>query len=350
MQPHLIEENLLRLLSTRPPVLSITDAAGIAADYFGIHASAQPLTSHRDLNFRLDTPDRRCFILKITNPTERLESIDFQNCALRHVAEQDATIPIPRVIPALDSRLFYALNIDGKTHIVRVLSWLEGTEMDDTLNSASQAVKLGGLLARLDLALHDFKHPASNPELLWDMKRASRLREILFYMQASELYELVGRTLNRFDERVRPGLQALRTQVIFNDMHPGNVLIDASDRQKISGIIDFGDLVNSPLIIDLAVAAAYQLAQDDDPLAGALPLIAGYYAVCPVQESEMRLLVDLIRVRLATTLIISTCMVSFFPENKAYLMSSYAAAGRSLVTLSQLDEVATFERIAAACV
>lgn len=155
--------------------------------------------------------------------------------------------------------------------------------------------------------------------------------------------------LERFDTYVKPVLDTLRTQVIHNDMNPGNVLVNKLNPARISGLIDFGDMVKSPLIQDVAVAAAYQLGVGDDPLGDALPLIAGYHDVVPLQDQEIELLPDLIKTRLLTSLLIGSYRVNLFPENRAYLMVSFASARAFLLNLEKLDTADVLHRIRAVC-
>lgn len=341
--------DILNLLTSKPPAFSLIDAEAIASDHFGFRGRAKPLVSDKDQNFRLDAPDDTRFILKIANHAESQQSVDFQNEALRHVAERDASLPIPRVIPARNGQLSVIVNADGRTHIVRLLSWLDGLIMQQAQPGRRQAHNLGRMLARLGLALKDFDHPGSNPVGLWDMKRAGSLRELVPYIEDSTTSDLISGVLDRFDRHVQPVLTTLRAQVIYNDLNPGNVLLDEADPHQICGIIDFGDLVKSPLIIDLAVAAAYQLSTGDDPFAAALPLIAGYHAVCQLQPAEMKLLPDLIRTRLITSLLINTYRTTLFPENREYQMISYDAGKASLIGLNRLHSDAALKRIIAAC-
>ena len=338
-----------RMLTTTPPAFSMAEAASVAADHYGIHATTHPLVSERDQNFRLDAHDGKRYTLKISNDAEQLQVIDFQNRALLYIENHDACLPLPRVIPDLNGRLHCEVRKDGKTHFVRVLSWVDGMVLDDAKANADLANRLGRLLARLGLALDGFEHPGSNPPLLWDMKRAAGLRDLLVYIEEAELRQLVTQTLDQFVSNVKPALDTLRTQVIHNDLNPGNVLMDKAKPDAISGIIDFGDLVKSPLVIDLAVASSYQLSDDDDPLSGALPMIAGYHAVRPLQKVEMELLTDLIRTRLITSLLISSYRVTLFPENRDYLMISYNSARNFLINLHRLSADDALERIRAAC-
>jgi Ser/Thr protein kinase RdoA (MazF antagonist) len=307
------------------------------------------LVSERDQNFRLDAVDGSCYTLKISNEAERQEVVDFQNRALLHVAQTDASLPLPRVIADLQGQLHCRVEHNGKSHFVRVLSWLKGTILGDASASAELSGAMGRLLARLGLALQDFAHPGSNPPLLWDMKRAAGLRELLPSMEDPGLLQPLEATLDRFDSRVLPLLGSLRSQVIHNDMNPANVLIERAKPDEVCGLIDFGDLVRSPLIIDLAVAAAYQLGKGRNPLTAALPLIAGYNDVRPLRQIEMELLVDLVRTRLATSLLIASYRVSLFPENRNYLMVSYDSARDFLVALDQLTADEALQCIQNAC-
>jgi Ser/Thr protein kinase RdoA (MazF antagonist) len=338
-----------RMLTATPPTLTEKEAAQIANRHFGIEGRLKPLVSDRDQNFMLEAVDGQRFVLKIANHTEPPQSLDFQNQALAHVKRHDPSLPLPRVIPDRDGNGFTSLESDGKTHLVRVVSWLEGVPMEHCAPGPGVERRLGELLARLDRALEDFEHPASDPFSAWDMKHAGELALLLEHIEEPSLGSLVADVLQRFTTRVEPLTGKLRTQVVHNDMNPGNILLDSDDPGRISGIIDFGDLVRTPLIFDLAIAAAYQLSEDADPLAGALPLIAGFNAVSPLQAIEMDLLTDLIRTRLVTSLLINSYRVKLFPENRDYLLVSYAAVKCSLAGLDKLGEREALERIREAC-
>jgi hydroxylysine kinase len=333
-----------QMMTTQAPMFSNAEAAAIAASHYGIDAQAHPLVSERDQNFRLDATDSRRYMLKVSNHAEQSMIVDFQNCALQHAGQQDPSLPLPRVIPDLQGASYCSVEKDGNTHFVRILSWLDGRILGDGNTDADLSNRLGRLLARLGLAFKDFDHPGSNPPSLWDMKRASGLRDLLAYIEETDLRQLLEQTLDRFDSHVKPRLAMLRTQVIHNDLNLGNVLMDKAQKNHISGIIDFGDIVKSPLVFDLAIASAYQLS-DDDPLQGALPMIAGYHAVRKLQDLEIELLTDLIRTRLITSLLIGSYRVSLFPENREYLTISHKPAISYLTRLQDLGNGEAIQRI-----
>jgi Ser/Thr protein kinase RdoA (MazF antagonist) len=349
MQPHSSKTVIQKIMTSTPPEFSAADAIAIAASHYGIRARAHPLVSERDQNFRLDADDGTRYTLKISNAEEDPQVVDFQNRALIHVEKQDVSLPLPRVIPSRNGQLYCNVHQGNKAHLVRVLSWLDGSVLHETKVSAGLANRLGQMLARLGLALQGFDHPGSNPPLLWDMKRAADLRPLLVHIEEAGIRQLIEQTLEHFVSSVKPSLDSLRTQVIHNDMNPSNVLMDGAQADRISGIIDFGDMIKSPLIIDLAVASSYQLSAGNDPLSGALPMITGFHAVRPLQDIEMELLIDLIRMRLVTSLLVSSYRVTLFPENREYIMISHNSARNFLINLGRLKADEALRRIRTAC-
>jgi len=338
-----------QMLTTMPPAFSDARASAIANDLYGISGNVRPLVSERDQNFQLTAQDGLRYTLKISNQAEQLGVIDFQNQALQHVAIKDASFPLPRVIPTIEGQLHGRVERAGNTHFVRVLSWLEGSVIHDATVEPELARQMGQLLARLDVALRGYDHPASNPPSLWDMKRAESLADLIVHIEEPGLRRLISRTLDKFIVEVKPVLEPLRAQVIHNDLNPGNVLLDKARPSQITGLIDFGDMTRSPLIIELAVAAAYQLSEGDDPLAGALPMIAGYHAVEPLLDTEMELLTALIRTRLITSLLIGSYRATLFPENREYLLISQQSVKNSLINLKSLSAGEALARVRKAC-
>ena len=77
-----------RLRRSRP-----AQAEEIAQRAFDIRASAHPLASERDQNFRLRAEDGSEWVLKIANPAEDPAILDMQTRALLHIAQVDPSWP-----------------------------------------------------------------------------------------------------------------------------------------------------------------------------------------------------------------------------------------------------------------
>jgi 4-aminobutyrate aminotransferase-like enzyme/Ser/Thr protein kinase RdoA (MazF antagonist) len=323
-----------------PPVFRFSKAAQIAERVFGVSGSRSPLASERDQNFRLDDPQGRSFLFKISNPADDASVIQFQTEALLHIARQDPELPVPRVLPTLNGTHWGEVTgPDGRTHLVRLFSFLPGRTPHTTELGPRALHELGSIVARLGRALRGFFHPASGYDILWDLKQAPRLRPLLHHVRDPERRAAVERVLDRFDARVAPVLPGLRAQVIHNDTSLDNVLVD--ERGRITGIVDFGDMTHTALVCDLAVALADVLDGRPDALEVAADMIASYVSVTPLEGQEATILGDLVATRVATAIVISAWRLDLYPENAEYVSSFDKGAWRFLRLLEDagLDAV-----------
>ena len=336
------------VLTTTAAATSSAEAERLAHDHFGVSAIASPMTSERDQNFHLKARNGAEYILKITNPAEDGQVIRFQTQALQHIATVDPEFPVPRVLPTLRGEPLVALG-EQRPRIVRLLSFLSGVPMGTVPRSPAQRRHLGRALARLDLAMRGFSHPASAHELAWDIKQASRLRPLLGHVPDAAGRALAASFLDRFEENALPIMPKLRAQVIHNDFQPYNVLVDADDHDTLTGVIDFGDLVHAPLVDDLAVACAYHLTDSPGPVDFAAELVAAYHALLPLQPEEIDILFDLIAVRLVITVAITGWRAARFPENREYILRNNPRSWSGLTRLAGLPRQAAQRVLRQAC-
>ncbi|MBM1173243.1 phosphotransferase [Microvirga arabica] len=336
--PTIAQPNIGSLLATAVPTFSVEDAQAVARSVFELDAVVSELTGERDRNFHLRVSEAEHYVLKVSNPAEDPQVIDFQTKALLHIASVDASLPVPRVLRARDGETEWVLNRLGEEpRIVRVLTFLQGDPLHRMTPSVTLRRSIGGYLARLDLALSSFSHPAANHELMWDLKHASSIRDLLIHIPDAAQRGLAERFLDNFEMHVLPSMPRLRAQVIHNDMNPNNVLVSGDDPDRIAGIIDFGDMVHAPLVNDVAVAAAYQPTSLDHPLAGAADLIAAYNAVLPLEPGETDILFDLIATRMVLTVGISGWRATLYPDNRDYILRNSSRAWDGLQRFALLS-------------
>jgi Ser/Thr protein kinase RdoA (MazF antagonist) len=88
-------------LVQRAPRLSVDDAVGFARDLYGMAATAEPLPSERDQNFRLQSADGARFVLKIANAEESRDIVDLQIKAIQHLAPIATELAWPRIVRTL---------------------------------------------------------------------------------------------------------------------------------------------------------------------------------------------------------------------------------------------------------
>ncbi len=96
---------------------------------------------------------------------------------------------------------------------------------------------------------------------------------------------------------VAPRLSTLSKQVIHGGAGDRNILLD--QQGLVSGLIDFGDLVETWRVNELAIAAATVAIGAADPIAAILPLVEAWCAENPIGAVEADLLFDLILTRYA---------------------------------------------------
>tara|TARA_B100001063_G_scaffold49296_1_gene43246 strand:- start:663 stop:1733 length:1071 start_codon:yes stop_codon:yes gene_type:complete len=317
------QDNPFDIILSETPVFSDDEAKEIARYYYNISASTTNLVSERDQNFLLKTKDNQKFVLKIANSEEDPIVTEFQILALVHINNKNnKNISVPKVIISKDGKNSIKLQKGNKSYTTRIVSYLDGVPLFASKESEPNpeiAEGMGLYLARLGKSLKDFSHPGSNQSLLWDMKKALSIREITHHIISKPIRTMVEEVLSEFEDFAMPFFKSLRWQVIHNDMNPDNVLIDTSETRNVCGMIDFGDMVYSPLIIDLAVAAAYLDSDDEDPMFLMNYFVSGYNKETPLKSKELEILFDLIKVRVATTVAVLDWRKSFRDKDDPYL-------------------------------
>lgn len=331
------------LLTSPPPALRVAEVAGHVARHWGLYGIFSPLTSERDLNFRLDADHGR-FVVKIANRAEPRGQTRFQNRALRHIAAHDGDLPVPRVVAAKDGRDDAIL---PSGHMMRVITWLDGTPLHMARRGAAQRAALAQGLARLTIALQGFDDPAADHLLLWDIKNAARLRPLLPLVPDTDLRAICDAVLDRFDA-LAPALAGLRQQVVHSDLNPHNLLVAPDDPDRLAGIIDFGDMVKTPVICDLAVACAYQIDRAA-PLASLVDFAAAYHRINPLTATERDMLFDLTATRMVTTVAITGWRAAEYPENRDYILRNFPSARAGLMALASVPRADALAALAAAC-
>ena len=334
------------LLDHAAPAINPAEAAELARNIFGVTGDIERLRAEKDANFRIVPRTGPSVLLKITNAVEDRGVTDMQTAALMHLARVDSTLPVPHILPTRDGAPSQTVILtDGQSHVVRLLSFLEGTTLKAAGSASALHREVGALLARLTLGLRGFAHPASTHVLQWDIKQAHRLRPMLQAIEDGELRCRLTRLIDHFEAEIAPRLPALRAQVVHNDFNPDNLLVDAPGGTRLTGVIDFGDMVHTPLVCDLAVACSYHVGDEPEPLAGVARLVAGYAAHLPLEAEELLLLPDLIRLRHATTLAIGAWRAQRYPENTAYIRRNAAASLHGLTVLDRLGTQAALDAL-----
>ncbi len=331
------EARLDPILSTAPPVFSEAEARDAAKRHFGITGDFDALTSERDVNWRIDTGAAR-YVLKLANPAEPPEVTDFQIRALLHFEPQG--LPVPRVVRTRDNKT-EAVTPQGR---LRLLTYLDGVMLHAAPPSTPLRRSVAQMNARITKALADFSHPAAAHVLQWDIQHASRLEPFLRDVP-EHLRGLAGKALIRFNLEAAPVLPGLPRQVCHADLNPHNVVVSA-DHQSVTGVLDFGDMVLTPRVCDLAVALAYQI-DTENPAHSLIDYLAAYCEIVPLSPDERALVPVLIEARWLTTLCIASHRAKEQPQNAAYINRNVPLTAAGLGAFAQVDRAALQDRLTA---
>lgn len=320
-----------------PPGFSAEAVAAVVGEEYGLRGDYTQLVSERDQNFRLKTSDGRKFVVKVTSLIEDRIATDFQIAMLSHF-EDSGFDYTPRVVRTTSGQERSVITShDGQEYCLRVVTWLEGHLLHDVGLTTNNARRLGQRLAELHLALEKFEFEGDGQAGLWDMQDALQVQSLLPHVSDEDVQNCTRDVLSQFEESAVEALRALPVQAIHNDANPENILINAEG--NVSGFIDFGDAIKAPRIMDVAIAASYLRAEGENPLELIEALIEGYEQRSPLSNAEFALLFDLIRTRLATTLILMYWRLSACDEDDPYrqkTLENESNAFKFLVYLSEL--------------
>ena len=301
------------LLNT--PALNVDSATAIAAERFGLRVSARELPSERDQNFLLTDESGEKFVLKIANALESLPLLEAQNAVLEHLENRVSFCP--RVVPDLNGE-----RIGSRSgHFLRLVTYLPGVPLAEVAPQTPALLRdLGRKLGQLDHALAGFDHAAVHRDFHWDLANGNRVvSEYGGLIEDADLRDLVLKC--RFE-----GNTDLRRSVIHGDANDYNVLVEAD---RVTGLIDFGDVVYSWTIGNLAIAVAYVVLGKDDPRAAAESVVKGYTEEFELLDKELAVLWKLVRLRWAMSACLAAYQQRQRPENE-YLNISQRAIAKAL--------------------
>ena len=300
------------------PAFDVDAAATIAAEHFGLRVRAQALPSERDQNFLLTNQAGEKFVQKIANALESREFLEAQNAVLRHLERHVAFCQ--KLMMAVSGDDVVAVNAaNGVQHFVRMVHYLPGVPLAEIRPHPPGLLHdLGRKLGQLAGALADFDHPAVHRDFHWDLANGNCVvNEFAGLIENTSLRELVLKC--RYEPPAR-----LRRSVIHGDANDYNLLVDPQSL-TVSGLIDFGDMVYSYTVGDLAIAVAYVILDKSDPA----EIVRGYRSEFALLDEELEALWPLVRLRLAMSVCMAAHQLRQQPENK-YLQISQKAIEETL--------------------
>ena len=330
-------------------------AEQFARDSYGLETVAKALPGEYDENFHLTlAPDAKVaaplngadagsqaagFVLKVMHPARERSFIDLQCRALQHLAEHASRLTLPRVLPTRTGDAFTQLTTaDGSQRLVWLLTYIPGTMLAHARPHSPELLQsLGRFLGDMDAALVGFAHAAARRELKWDLANGGWIRKHIDLIADSSRSALVEKFLALYETEVVPVMPQLRRSVIYGDANDYNVLVGEPWPlpRKVVSVVDFGDMHETLTVSEVAIAAAYAILGEKEPLAAAANVVSGYHRAFPLTELEMKVLFALILTRLAVSVTNSAYRKTIKPDDP-YVTVSEEPAWEALERLAKV--------------
>ena len=312
------------------PTFSPRDAEEIVRRHFGVEGSASPLPSYIDQNFLIeakageDGSHTRRWVLKIANDKTDHAEMEFECVAMEALARAELEVETPAVFRSRGKPLVEVESSTGLRHVVRLVDYVEGTLLAKAGAPSDALLRhFGESLAHVDEVLAGVDHPAKNRPLPWDLARSAWIVDHLDVITDPRRRAWVDHSLLQFQSRIAPVLDQLPRGIIHNDANDLNVLVDGD---RVCGLFDFGDLMESGRMFEAVIAATYAaFHRPKDPIEAIAQLAAGYHSVLPFTDQEIDLFYDAVRARLAVSVVNSAKTAAEDPDNDAATVSEDGA-------------------------
>ena len=299
------------------------DIQAFAKKYYQLDVDVTMLNGYDELNCLLTDSSGKKFIFKIATDEHGVHFLDAQVKIVNHLGKSTVGYKFQKYILSTAGEELTTIIVEGKNYYLRILSFLEGIFWVDVKEKLAELyIDLGNFVGSMDKALQNFSHTAMHRHYTWDISTATDANAKISCIKNHESRRIAAYFLLQFEMEVLPMLFSLRHVYAHNDANDYNVLVQ---HNKVSGLIDFGDMVYTALINNLAVACTYAMLNNDNPLQAASLVVKGYHQVYPLTEQELDLLYYLIAARLCISVTQSAYNASLASNNVHHFITEKSA-------------------------
>jgi len=295
----------------------------LAYEHYGITATARPLNGYDEQNFLLTAQDGNKYTFKIAGSDISRTFLEAQADVMHHLDHSSIQGGFPVCLENKQGKAITTITYEGKEYHIRILTYLEGHFWVDEKNKNNFLYEsLGEFLGAMDRSLEGICPDATVRNYVWDNNRAPEAEKKLHFIRDHEKRRIAAYFLLQFRTEVTPVLSELRHACIHGDANDYNLLVRNG---RVSGLIDFGDMIYSATINNLAIACAYALLHTEDPIEKASLIVKGYHSQYPLTEQEIDILYYLIAGRLCISVTQSAEKSYSNSENEHHFLSEQPA-------------------------
>eukprot|EP00736_Rhodelphis_marinus_P002242 Rmarinus@m.29651 len=288
---------------------------------------------YNDQNMLVKVAGEPYAVLKISSSAELETNLVSQNAAMNHV-KNDGFQTSYAIKMQNGDEIGTTKSKEGVAHLYRLLKFVPGTVVEKLKPIETNLLRnVGEYIGKIDISLTKFSLPKSYRKVAWDPCRFLNVRRYMSHLATKDRHEMVSHVINMYEELVVPKLDKIPRQVVQNDPNGWNVFVDG---EKATGIIDFGDMLHTIRVNEVAITGVYLAIGDPDPLNVIACVAEGYHKVNALSEDELSLVFPLACSRLAMSLTMSAYGLLVEPEN-TYVQTFVGPGWPTLRVLVDVD-------------
>jgi Ser/Thr protein kinase RdoA (MazF antagonist) len=284
-----------------PAGLGKAQIASVMREHYGFVVVEQGrLGGEVDQNVWLRTDTGEQFLLKVSSGHVDA-TLGWQETVLRHLAADAPDIPVPRLVPSRHSATFVDLQVDGEPHVARLLTWLPGTMLADLVGVPHDLLfEVGNIAGKLTRCLARLPAGAVGQPHHWDIRRSREAVDLALPAVREARERASVMTLMELFDAAMTRISSLPTGVIHHDLNDFNILAaaDGTGVLRVSGVLDVNDALLTVRVAEVAIAAAYAMLRQEDPLQALCSVVAGFHAIVPLSRDERSVLFPFAAARL----------------------------------------------------
>ncbi|MFC6234061.1 phosphotransferase, partial [Leucobacter soli] len=297
-----------------PQTLSIShdESAHLLREHYGVDP-VRLTAMHSELSTvaRVDLADDRSLVFRASCGTpEELEAARWRIGAMDHLAARG--VPTGRTVPSADGSPIVSVELDAGPAILHVGEWLDGVMLDSAKPTPALMRSVGRVAGEVSAGLASWPAPPVDVGHPWELTRTlETVASTIVSVTDPATRAVLDAAVERFASVVAPVLPTLPRSVVHHDLHDSNLLVDTG-AERISGVLDFGDMVFGPRIADLAVPAMHAGRAAEDPAEAFLLVAEGwgragqFENTVQLEEDEIAVVFDAGLGRLAVNLSVWT--------------------------------------------
>lgn len=273
---------------------------------------AKKLGGYDSDNYLIQDENGQNYIFKKHLETN-IDEIILEECRVLNLLDQSIPNLFQNGIKSEDDSYIVKEN----DHAYRLVQYLEGSLLAETEITENIVKDLATKIAKMHQVLSTERStPVEARKRYWDLQYFNISLDYRSYVDETLNTKLLDYFIQQNQWNTLPFLHQYRKGLLHGDINDYNLLVQDD---QITGIIDFGDITYGPIILDIAIALSYIIAQKDEPTYWTNLFIESYHQVLPFEEKELNALYYLIPLRACQSTLNAAYSIHQQPENKEYI-------------------------------